>query len=63
MGSICIFPGNCFQEIISLKSRGVELHFVNSRYIVELSDLSIRLRIPFPTERSIKKIKSFCRLH
>ena len=48
---------------VSLMSRGVELHFVNFKYIVELSDLSIRLRIPFPTENSIKKSKISCRLY
>ena len=44
---------------VSLKSRGVELHFVNFEYIVELSDLSIRPRIPFPTESSLKKNQNF----
>ena len=48
---------------VSLKSRGVELHFVNSGYIVELSDLSLRPRIPFPTENSHEKIKISCRLY
>ena len=48
---------------VSLISRGVELHFVNSEYIVELSDLSIRLRNSFPTEISIIKTKISCRLY
>ena len=47
---------------VSLISRGVELHFVIFEYIVELSDLSIRLRISFPTEISIIKTKIFSRL-
>ena len=47
---------------VFLISGGVELHFVNFEYIVELSDLSIRLRISFPTENSIINMKISCRL-
>ena len=48
---------------VSLLSRGVELHFVNLEYMMELSDLCMRLRIAFPTENSILKIKISCRLY
>ena len=44
---------------VSLKSRGVELHFVNFKYIVELCDISIRPRIHFTTESSLKKNQNF----
>ena len=38
---------------VSLISRGVELHVLNFEYMMELSDLSIRLKISFPTKISI----------
>ena len=47
---------------VSLISKGVELHFVNFEFMMELSDLSICLRISFQTEISILKIEFSSRL-
>ena len=38
---------------VFLISRGAELHFVNFKYMMELSDLPMRLRIAGPTEKCI----------